>query len=66
MLSRVKTRISAYWNKSPQNWWFFAISHNIGVVYFPLKCGGFLEFSHCPQFTTLLSQAYPLSKLYFE
>jgi hypothetical protein len=46
---------------------FFAISRNIGgFAYFPLKCGGFLGFSHYPQFTTLLSQTYPPSKLYFK
>jgi hypothetical protein len=38
VLSRVKTRISAHWNESPQNWCFFAISRNIGgFAYFPLK-----------------------------
>jgi hypothetical protein len=45
-LSRVKTRISAHWNKFAQNWWFFAISPNTGCfANFPLKCGGFLELT---------------------
>jgi hypothetical protein len=46
VLSRVKTRISAHWNKFAQNWWFFAISPNTGCfANFPLKCGGFLELT---------------------
>jgi hypothetical protein len=39
------------------NRWFFAILRNIGgFAYFPLKCGGFLEFSHgqCKSFIIAL------------
>jgi hypothetical protein len=47
VLSRLKTRISAYWNEFTQNRWFFAILRNTGgFAYFPHKYGGFLELTH--------------------
>jgi hypothetical protein len=42
VLSRLKTKISAHCNESPQNRWIFTISPNTGgYKYFPHKCGGF-------------------------
>jgi hypothetical protein len=46
MLSRLKTRISAHCNESPQNRWIFAILPNTGgSKYFSHKCGGFFELT---------------------
>jgi hypothetical protein len=64
VLSWVNMRISEYWNESPQNRWFFAISHNIGgFAYFPLKCGGFLEFSRAEAIWQILGQVPIQQKL---
>jgi hypothetical protein len=46
VLSRLKTRISAYCNEFSQNRWFFAILPNSGgFANFPHKCDGFLELT---------------------
>jgi hypothetical protein len=60
VLSRLKTRISAHCNEFSQNWWFFAISPNVGgFAYFPHKCGGFLELTRMTVMRLPVPSAFP-------